>query len=848
MQRVFGGLQNFYKFLKTIEEYLKSEQVIKQLWWQVIPHEVNETSQDRVWVQLVEPPNSSENFEANFNLFLNENNREVYEFEPGGQISFHRNNRIGILDRDPDERKLLLEREPQEKDNLLGLRPNTYQIMCQIRAIRSLQDAPSKAHLPLLKLFEASDHAIWPPVPTAQSYYWEDRGHRDPVSEWYVLTDDQREGTKEQRDFVEIALNTPDFAFLEGPPGSGKTTAICELAIQLAIRRKRILLCASTHVAVDNVIERLMDDENPYRDCVLPIRIGDASRVSKKAKPWQLEEFLRTEKKRLVNALLTTENRTGSQQYFLDQLQQGSEIIQKMVLECANLVCGTTIGILQHPDIRSRDQQSPQFDVMIIDEASKTTFQEFLVPALLAERWVLVGDPKQLSPYVDDESTAINLKSCLPEDYKREACIDVFQSSQRSNKRRVCSLVASGDQSIIDYYRKQTDRCGVFLGNSMTPNEYVSYSSVVVGSENFIQSNENNLPLDIANLRYLDQIPESIKRQVNAYRRLREEDGDTIEVKTWEDEVSWRLSRLYEQRLNNEENRARGKLRSDLEQLHPHDDDGSVRDQIERVRRVALPSILESLQEGFERNPQQRKGTALSDGLPRRVLEQRLVKLSWQHRMHKDIADFPHRVIYQEEALFTPDDMDEKRDWTYKPDRKRCIWHDVPDDRRSRENKNNANEREVHQIMAELKAFDEWAQTNPNVDANSSREKPWEVAILTFYRDQEKKLRKGLRNWTGNHRGIRHFHRGGSESLVNRPYLEIQVCTVDRFQGQEADLVLLSFSKTSPTSFLESPNRLNVAITRARYQLVIFGKLNGMKRASGALSQLANQVTWDQSL
>ena len=83
-------------------------------------------------------------------------------------------------------------------------------------------------------------------------------------------------------------------------------------------------------------------------------------------------------------------------------------------------MCGTTIGILQHPDLKEhRDKSgghaSPDFDVLIVDEASKTPFQEFLVPALLAKRWIIVGDPKQLSPYVDDEAMAVNIEACLPD-------------------------------------------------------------------------------------------------------------------------------------------------------------------------------------------------------------------------------------------------------------------------------------------------------------------------------------------------------------------------------------------------------------------------------------------------
>ena len=49
------------------------------------------------------------------------------------------------------------------------------------------------------------------------------------------------------------------------------------------------------------------------------------------------------------------------------------------------------------------------------------------------------------------------------------------------------------------------------------------------------------------------------------------------------------------------------------------------------------------------------------------------------------------------------------------------------------------------------------------------------------------------------------------------------MCVVDRFQGHEADIVFLSLVRNSGVGFLDTPNRLNVALTRARYQLLIVG-------------------------
>ncbi len=43
-----------------------------------------------------------------------------------------------------------------------------------------------------------------------------------------------------------------------------------------------------------------------------------------------------------------------------------------------------------------------QFDLCIVDEASRATPTEALVPMTRARRWILVGDPRQLPPFVDD--------------------------------------------------------------------------------------------------------------------------------------------------------------------------------------------------------------------------------------------------------------------------------------------------------------------------------------------------------------------------------------------------------------------------------------------------------------
>jgi len=55
---------------------------------------------------------------------------------------------------------------------------------------------------------------------------------------------------------------------------------------------------------------------------------------------------------------------------------------------------------------------------------------------------------------------------------------------------------------------------------------------------------------------------------------------------------------------------------------------------------------------------------------------------------------------------------------------------------------------------------------------------------------------------------------------------DVSVMTVDSFQGSEADIVLISFVRANPKNrvgFLKDFQRLNVALTRAKHLLALFG-------------------------
>lgn len=276
-------------------------------------------------------------------------------------------------------------------------------------------------------------------------------------------------------------------------------------------------------------------------------------------------------------------------------------------------------------------------------------------------------------------------------------------------------------------------------------------------------------------------------------------------------EIAWRITRIHELRHSGN-HRERERLREQLNRLRPYAVD--VSEPLAEIEDIGLPSILEVLQEGigFERS---KRPSALTDGFRtkrRREFDARFESLSYQHRMHPEISSFSREVFYGGRALRdanTIEHRDRTLAWDFGRLPGRRAWVHVVGHEEGGENRE-----EVETIAAFVGEFVSWARQKGPRHRNGPRH--WEVACLAFYVKQERALSQMLQRLTGDPRRNTRF-------VVPDAPVEIVCGTVDRFQGREADLVLLSMRNTRRVGFLDSPNRLNVAVTRARQQLVVVG-------------------------
>lgn len=342
-----------------------------------------------------------------------------------------------------------------------------------------------------------------------------------------TLTDDDFD--EEKASILAKAVGVQDVLAIEGPPGTGKTKLITEIVVQWLRRNPehRILLSSQTHIALDNVLERVAELDSS----VQMIRIGrsDEAKISDQSKKLLLErrveawiaevrqaseaemtrwadangvdretvatgmkverllqvlkresdvreeiasmkgerknaecaaqsgsagviddeeleeettqldseigllqrEFqtLREEEKKLRESMKAmggyAAELAGSDDigdladwamHFLNsdpaveacrkrlalledwQLRVGrSPDFNAALLSSAQVIAGTCVGIA---GVRGMEEVS--YDLCIVDEASKATPTEILIPMVRSRRWIIVGDPKQLPPFFEE--------------------------------------------------------------------------------------------------------------------------------------------------------------------------------------------------------------------------------------------------------------------------------------------------------------------------------------------------------------------------------------------------------------------------------------------------------------
>jgi predicted DNA helicase len=271
---------------------------------------------------------------------------------------------------------------------------------------------------------------------------------REEVEEW-----ENGELNESQREAVEKVLGSEDFHMIHGPPGTGKTTTAIEVIQQAVKQDKSVLSTADSNIAVDNMLDFLLDQG------VNAVRVGHPARVTEKLREHTLDALIEENEKyqksqevrekafelkdkqddlqhpsgrwrrgmsneKIKNAAEegrgsrgVPEEKIQEMAEWLEIQEEANELFEKSdrledeaveeILESMDVVLTTnsTAG--------SELMQDKEFDLVVIDEATQSTEPSCMIPITKTSKAVMAGDHRQLPPTVKSKEAARELENTL---------------------------------------------------------------------------------------------------------------------------------------------------------------------------------------------------------------------------------------------------------------------------------------------------------------------------------------------------------------------------------------------------------------------------------------------------
>ncbi|XP_044589239.1 uncharacterized protein LOC123268325 isoform X2 [Cotesia glomerata] len=246
----------------------------------------------------------------------------------------------------------------------------------------------------------------------------------------------------------------PKICLVEGPPGTGKSRVIVNIITEIMYGqnryanndRRRILVCAPSNAAVDEITMRLLEIRAKFqrensRDLFRLVRVGNTKMMHPRVKDVSLTDLVDrawaakgpgdvsadNEINRLQQHILELKATMGS---FTEPIPEGDRLklkkrledwttqlallqsskqvrylhsgkracLENKLLSTADIITCTLSSCYTQPmELAFGNRSSKKISVCIVDEATQSTEPETLIPLMLGVlKLILVGDPQQL--------------------------------------------------------------------------------------------------------------------------------------------------------------------------------------------------------------------------------------------------------------------------------------------------------------------------------------------------------------------------------------------------------------------------------------------------------------------
>ncbi|KAI1749836.1 P-loop containing nucleoside triphosphate hydrolase protein [Xylaria castorea] len=179
------------------------------------------------------------------------------------------------------------------------------------------------------------------------------------------------------------------------------------------------------------------------------------------------------------------------------------------------------------------------------------------------------------------------------------------------------------------------------------------------------------------------------------------------------------------------------------------------------------------------------------------------IRLNIQYRMHPCLSEFPSNMFYEgslQNGVSAPSRIRKDVDFPWPvAEMPMMFWSNLGNEEISASGTSYLNRTEASNVEKIVTRF------------FKAGVRPSDIGVITPYEGQRSYIVTTMQN-TG--------------TFKKESYKEVEVASVDAFQGREKDFIVLSCVRSNDNQgigFLSDPRRLNVALTRAKFGVVIIG-------------------------
>uniref|UniRef100_A0A8K9V819 DNA-binding protein SMUBP-2 n=1 Tax=Oncorhynchus mykiss TaxID=8022 RepID=A0A8K9V819_ONCMY len=215
---------------------------------------------------------------------------------------------------------------------------------------------------------------------------------------------------------VSFALSQREVAVIHGPPGTGKTTTVVEIILQVVKRGQKVLCCAGSNVAVDNLVERLAKAKAKV------LRLGHPARLLESIQKHSLDAVLAhsdntniiADIRKDIDKAFMGMKKMNDKRDRIHLKREVGELRKELrtreataiaeVLKRADVVLATNTGANDGGPLKNLPVD--HFDWVVIDECAQALESSCWIALLRGRKCILAGDYKQLPPTIKSHTAA----------------------------------------------------------------------------------------------------------------------------------------------------------------------------------------------------------------------------------------------------------------------------------------------------------------------------------------------------------------------------------------------------------------------------------------------------------